>query len=488
MGASLYYASVDDQGPVTTNVAIAPVTTNESLTTTLSFTLTEPMPGSTIVSAEYFFDHNDPGEGSGYAIPITATAGPTNVTVTVSSALLAALSEGNHTVCVRGEDVYGNWGEENCAWFTIDRSGLIVVIEAPSEGEIFATDAVTATGFAFDSTSEISSITYYLSGTTSISGSVATPVDGSYDELTEEFSIPLTGLSDDDSYVLSVSALDSAQNAATGTVNFVVDTTVPSISWTSVPTAIVTSTHLILEGRATDATTNITYVKWRYQHQGVWTDWVDAGGDGGNKIIGNSRTELFSVDLVDLFDGSYRLQVVAIDAAGNKTGASVYQIFFTVDTTGPDTTNVTVSPVTTNESLTTVLSADITDAITDVVTAEFFIDGPDPGEGSAYTVPVSPVSTSVSMATDITGYLAALSEGQHIIYVRGQDVVGNWGPLNWAWFTVDRSDLIVVIEAPSEAEIFATDAVTATGFVFDSTSEISSITYYLTEITNFIKT
>jgi len=274
-----------------------------------------------------------------------------------------------------------------------------------------------------------------------------------------------------------VRAFDSAGNAATGSVTFTVDTTAPDIGWISTPAATITSTHLVLTGRATDDTTNIKYIKWRMQEQGVWGDWQDAGATDPNQVIGDEKVEAFSIDLVDLFECEHVVEVKAIDEAGNES--TVIRTTFQVDLYGPSVDDVRFSPDPTREGLTTTVTADISDTKDAISAVEFFIDGPDhgTGQGIPMTITTSTATTATATATITDGILSALSEGQHIIYVRAQDSVGNWGDVNYLQFTVDRSPIIVVINEPKSGDIYSVGDVDVSGFVVDSTTVISKIEY-----------
>ncbi len=73
----------------------------------------------------------------------------------------------------------------------------------------------------------------------------------------------------------------------------------------------------------------------------------------------------------------------------------------------------------------------------DVVAAEYFIDVPGtPGTGTPLALnriaPVVSITGTVPMST-----VAALAEGEHTLYVRGQDSLGNWGAFGEAILKVD---------------------------------------------------
>ena len=106
--------------------------------------------------------------------------------------------------------------------------------------------------------------------------------------------------------------------------------------------------------------------------------------------------------------------LTVIDAAGAGT----------VGDTGPITSLVTIDPVS------GALSAHLTDVTpTDptgsgVAAAEYFIDtvgAAGTGTAMAGAFPADPVTATATVA------VGALSGGDHIVYVRGRDGLGNWG-------------------------------------------------------------
>lgn len=103
---------------------------------------------------------------------------------------------------------------------------------------------------------------------------------------------------------------------------------------------------------------------------------------------------------------------------------------------GPVASNVSLDPAKTNGTVDVTLSATLTDADSDVVAYEYFIDVVgDYGTGIGDSVGPAP-SVSVS-ATVSVAQLEALAGGQHTFYIRGQDALGNWGQFGSAVLTLD---------------------------------------------------
>jgi hypothetical protein len=112
------------------------------------------------------------------------------------------------------------------------------------------------------------------------------------------------------------------------------------------------------------------------------------------------------------------------------------------DTTGPTVSAVAVNPSTlASPNATNTVTASATDAgsgDSTIAAAELWVDSPAPnfGGGAAMTV-ASPNSTTSALTGSIpAAMLQGLTQGQHRVYVRAQDQVGNWGPVSSAQLTL----------------------------------------------------
>ncbi len=109
----------------------------------------------------------------------------------------------------------------------------------------------------------------------------------------------------------------------------------------------------------------------------------------------------------------------------------------TLDTIGPAVSGLTLTPAISSGGDIT-LNASVSDAAwgnNNVATAEFTIDS----TAAAPTTLTAVDGTFDSPTEAVTGTVpvGALAAGQHTVYVRGQDSIGNWGPYNSAVFTLD---------------------------------------------------
>ena len=97
----------DPEPPVVSNVAVDPDPTNGTIDVTASATVDDATTGNSKIVAAYYRIDN------GSEIAMAATDGgfdeaTENVTASIPAATVAALSNGPHTVCVRGKDQAGN--------------------------------------------------------------------------------------------------------------------------------------------------------------------------------------------------------------------------------------------------------------------------------------------------------------------------------------------------------------------------------------------
>ena len=127
-------------GPVTANVAAAPSPTNTPPTVTAQVSDTTTG-GSNITGGEYFLDV---AGAAGTGTAMTASDGTFNsvtegVTATLSAAQFDGLSDGQHTVYVRGRDAAGNWGATDSANFVKDTTGPTTAITFPADGGVYNT-------------------------------------------------------------------------------------------------------------------------------------------------------------------------------------------------------------------------------------------------------------------------------------------------------------------------------------------------------------
>lgn len=178
-----------------------------------------------------------------------------------------------------------------------------------------------------------------------------------------------------------------------------------------------------------------------------------------------------AADLLDLPTGSHAFYVRGQDADG--TWGAVDSAVLLLDRLGPDTTDLSVSPSPTNGSVDVSITAtgDDTDlGNTDVVAAEYRIDLGlvEPMDLVTLSSPLVELQGTIPAAT-----MAGLTEGVHTVFVRSQDVVGNWGQWTAAILSVDKTGPVAggLAATPDYLDLTGAPPVTAVrldGFITDT--------------------
>ena len=119
-------------------------------------------------------------------------------------------------------------------------------------------------------------------------------------------------------------------------------------------------------------------------------------------------------------DGNHTLYVRGKDAAGSWGDPA--STVLKVDKTGPAITGLTLTPNPTNGAGTVTLTASVTDPLSSVVSAEWFL-GADPGVGNGTALSTGPGGTGGPVSATVT--VATLPEGNVPVTVRAKDALGN---------------------------------------------------------------
>jgi FtsP/CotA-like multicopper oxidase with cupredoxin domain len=132
-------------------------------------------------------------------------------------------------------------------------------------------------------------------------------------------------------------------------------------------------------------------------------------------------------DLAKLSSGNHTFYVHGQDSSGTGTWGAVASVVLNLDKAGPTTSALSLSPNPSNGSVNVALSASANDTASggsNIAAAEYTIDG-----GTAVPMTVSPSGAKVASvtATIPAATVNALSQGTHVVSVRSQDSLGNWG-------------------------------------------------------------
>lgn len=315
-----------------------------------------------------------------------------------SPASTTGLSQGDHTLTVRGVDPAGNAAEASVT-FRVDSIAPDVNVSSPTQNQHIATTSPNVLFTATD-TNPLN---------------VQCNIDGAgFSSCTSP--LALSGLSQGP-HVVVVRATDPAGNVTSVTRNFTVDTVAPVVSISS-PTAaqLFVSTTVPVAFTAND--TNLAS--------------VTCAIDGGSFSACTSPRSFTS-----LAQGDHTVVVRATDNAGNTTEDDVT---FRVDTIAPDLTiqspanNSFISSTSVNVSFTT------SDANADAVECRL-----DSGSFAACTSAYA---------------LSGLSQGNHTVQVRATDRAGN-ATTRSVTFTVDTILPTVSISSPASGSFVDSTTVTA---------------------------
>jgi len=367
-----------------------------------------------------------------------------------------ALADGSHTLEVRACDALGNTtapANYATATFTIDTKAPSVTLAALSPDPTNDNNP-TLSGTATDTTSPINSAEYRVDDGEWIA---AEAVDGTFNELSEDFIFTMAKL-DDSEHLVQVRATDAAGNVSPlASHAFTVDATPPSLTLNPFHNYTNDNTPT-LTGIAIDTTSPITSVEYRI--------------DGGNWIAAEAIDEIFdepsedfTFTMAELDDGEYLVEVRATDAAGNVSPLASHA--FMVDVVPP---SLTLNPFHnyTNDNTPT-LTGMATDTTSPIASVEYRVDG---GNWIAAEA-IDEIFDELS--EDFTFTMAELDDGEYLVEVRATDVAGNVSPLASHAFTMDTTAPSVTLNPFLSYTNDPTP--TFSGTATDTLSPITSVQY-----------
>ncbi|MFB1478904.1 Ig-like domain-containing protein [Corallococcus sp. RDP092CA] len=360
-----------------------PVSLTFSIDTDAPDTTIESGPAQPSNSASATFEFSSTGGGIGYECSVDDA----EFTSCDSPFTLDALSEGEHTLAVRAVDAAGNADPTPAEYtWTVDLSlPEAPAITSPANGALLNTGAVSYTGTAEPGTTVRVTVDGVFVGT-----AVAASDTGAW-------SFSTGPVLDTGAHTVSAVAVDAAGNVSPSTsVAFGVDLVAPDTFLTaSVPT--VTSNR--------DASFEFT----SDESTATFECRFDAGAFAPCTSP-QAHTELA--------DGTYTVQVRAVDAAGNVDPTPA-TFTWTVDTTAPDTF---------------IRSGPVADDAPNPAT--FDLDADEPGVTYACSLDDGPFTSCADPA------IFTVTAGPHTLAVRATDAAGNTdgSPATWSWSATDDAD------------------------------------------------
>jgi FtsP/CotA-like multicopper oxidase with cupredoxin domain len=352
-----------DPGPTVSGLSLSPNPTNGSVDVTVSATLTDGGTSpSNIAAAEFYIDGTANPANVMTAVDGMFDSTSEAVEGTISSATLAGLSSGNHTIYVRGQDsaIPANWGPFLSIILNLDKTGPattgLSLTPNPSSGAepvaLTATGNDTATGGG-----NVTAAEYWVDGGAHTAMTIVAGADAPIRDFTA--TIP-AGLSIG-AHIVSVQSQDSFGNlGAVATITLQVAD--PDPPTTSNVTASPNPTNGLVGYNtsvlAVRVFADFTDVATGGSNIVAAEGFIDAVGSTGSGFVFiatdggfNSPTESGYGDIPlasvrALSDGNHTIYVHAKDSSGNwgnpmAVGASTT---LTVDKTGPTFGPISVVP------------------------------------------------------------------------------------------------------------------------------------------------
>jgi hypothetical protein len=199
--------SVDDQGPISSAVAVAPEKVTSGETVTITATVDDSSTGgSNIQSAEFNLD------GGGWSAMNAQDGTYDSPTEPVTAAFSSPITNGNVDVCVRGTDSAGNTGSHSCTTLTVDNQGPITSTLAAAPNPVTPGAQVTLTAIVDDSStgdSDILSAQYRIDNQSWVAMEAQ---DGTFDSSLEMVTVQFTAPTQEGKFDLCVRGTDSFGN------------------------------------------------------------------------------------------------------------------------------------------------------------------------------------------------------------------------------------------------------------------------------------
>ncbi|EEN8047282.1 Ig-like domain repeat protein [Salmonella enterica] len=334
------------------------------------------------------------------------------------------LSDGQHTISVTVTDIAGNTKTSAELRIEIDTQVQIDSVTLTTDSGVNDHDNVTnATRPSFEiaTPDDVTSVLVSFDGVnwTPISKNAA----GQW-EFTADSALP------DGHYTLHVQATDRAGNTANSTLGFTVDTQIDGLSVVMLDDA----------GKdSTDGITNITSPRFEISaREPLQSVTVILNGKSSTLTQGAGNKWLFTPD-TPLVDGTYKIEIVAEDIAGNKISK---EVSFTIDTIVSDPSIDLLDADDTGESA--------VDNITSVTKPRFVI-GNVPADIDTVVIRINGVSYPVTAnGNNLWEFQVpvALNDGVYEAVVVFRDIAGNTSETKLP-FTIDTTTSVSVRMEPA---------------------------------------
>jgi len=339
-----------------------------------------PAPGTIfdVDSVESTWTGSDVGLGLDHFAVKVDDGTPVSLPSNATSYTFTSLADGIRLINVTAVDRAGN-----AAWDTVsiavDTTPPAVAISSPAPGTYLAAGEIVVTWAASDAVSGVHHFEVSLDGTFR----VTLPAS--------ESTFTYLGVGDG-SHTVAVTAVDVAGYSRTTSVLVTVDTIVPTVNLLSPPPGSLLNVSTVT-------------VTWDAADSGSGVDFFELSVDGGPaiEVPGGARSYV----LAALSDGSHRVEIVAVDRAGNRESAMVT---LTVDATSPSLSITSPGTGAVIPISAIALSWTSSDATSGVNHFELSLDG---------GVPI------ILGAGSLSYLLSGVADGSHTIRLRSVDGAGN---------------------------------------------------------------
>ncbi len=479
---------LDNAGAVVTDLALDDA--DDILNADDAMTATATDEDNAIRAAEYFIDVlGQPGEGTAMAASDGAfDALSEGVTAPLP---IAALDEGQHTLFVRAQDVTGVWGPPASLDFVVDRVPPAIqdVTVIYPDGQDAARDGQTIvfTALVTDATAGLDWVTLTAADLSAAAVDQVMYDDGTNgdavagdDVFTAEVVVS-TGMTGEFPFTIAAADVVPNETSVTDDGAIVLDNSAPVFE----SLVVLDPDNIYADGETVSllATFDAAGYAVSADFSSLDDSFVATTEDVEDRGDGTYRIRYTISHTNGRADGTYAVTVTATDAVGNTASGSVD---LELDNTGAVVTALDLDDEDLILNTDAVIFATVTDDEHAIQAAEYYVDVIGlPGEG----IPMDPVDGAFdSGVEEVTAPLsiAALSEGHHTLYVRAQDVTGQWGKPLALDFLVDRVPPAIrnVAVIYPEGQVAARDGQTVlfTALVTDATAGLNADRVFLTAV------